>query len=82
MQHSILQTNIQQSSATTEMLPESKRFQRRYLAVLTTEELQETEHKVAEHDEIYEEDYDVRQSKGEKIGFDRLTLHKRRNTFI
>ena len=53
MQHSILQTNIQQSSATTEMLPESKRFQRRYLAVLTTEELQETEHKVAEHDEIY-----------------------------
>ena len=53
MQHSILQTNIQQSSATTEMLPESERFQRRYLAVLTTEELQETEHKMAEHDEIY-----------------------------
>ena len=64
------------------MLPESERSQRRYLAVLTTEELQETEHKVAEHDEIYEEDYDVRQTKGEKKRFDRLTLHERRDPFI
>ena len=64
------------------MLPESERSQRRYLAVLTTEELQETEHKLAEHDEIYEEDYDVRQSKGAKKRFDGLTLHKRKDSFI